>query len=230
MRVQRHTSTASHTAISNPRMSWCEPTEPDWAPRWSPDNLEIAFYSYRSGNRDIWVMPASGGAARQLTTNEATDWLPAWSPDGRELAFHTRADGDAVWIVPSAGGEPHRFTDGGAAPVAWSPDGRWMVVNRGADLYRVERDGSGDVRLGRGNSPRVSRDGRWIFYNIIGGPRAGLYAHSVVDRTVRRLTSLSDRAGRLGGGFAADDRYLYFAWLEDVGDLWVMDVARGGQP
>ena len=96
----------------------------------------------------------------------------------------------------------------------------------------MERDGSKDMRLGPGNTPRVSHDGRWILYNILTGPREShdLYARSVVDETVRRLTSLGDRAGRLGGGFAADDRYLYFAWLEDVGDLWVMDVARGGQP
>src|SRR6185295_8247563 len=25
---------------------------PDWDPRWSPDGREIAFYAYRSGNRD----------------------------------------------------------------------------------------------------------------------------------------------------------------------------------
>ena len=36
-----------------------DPT-PDWNPRWSPDGKEIAFYSYRAGSRDIWVMPSRG--------------------------------------------------------------------------------------------------------------------------------------------------------------------------
>ena len=35
-----------------------DPT-PDWNPRWSPDGREIAFYAYRTGNRDIFVMPSS---------------------------------------------------------------------------------------------------------------------------------------------------------------------------
>jgi Tol biopolymer transport system component len=39
----------------------------------SPDGREVAFYSYRSGRRDIWVMPATGGAARQVTDDEASD-------------------------------------------------------------------------------------------------------------------------------------------------------------
>jgi tricorn protease len=32
----------------------------DYHPRWSPDGSEIAFTSDRSGNLDIWIMPAPG--------------------------------------------------------------------------------------------------------------------------------------------------------------------------
>jgi eukaryotic-like serine/threonine-protein kinase len=209
-----------------------DPT-PDWAPSWSPDGLEIAFYSYRSGNRDVWVMPSSGGPARQLTTKEGTDWMPEWSPDGLEIAYSSRADGDAIWVMPATGGEPRKVSEGGTS-VTWSPDGQWLVVPKRGQLYRVELEGGDEVALGGsiGSRAHVTRDGRWIFYNVLAGPREthDLYARSVVDGTIRRLTSLGDRPGRLGGGFAADDRYLYFTWLEDVGDLWVMEAARGGQP
>jgi len=54
---------------------------PDWHPRWSPDGNEIAFYSFRSGFRDIWIMPTSGGRAHQITHSELNDWFPTWSPD-----------------------------------------------------------------------------------------------------------------------------------------------------
>ena len=49
---------------------------------------------------------------------------------------------------------------------------------------------------------------------------------SPVDGSVRQLTDLRGRYGRLGRYFAHDGTYLYFNWIEDTGDLWVMDVER----
>ena len=54
-----------------------------WAARWSPDGREIAFRSRRSGNLDLWVMPAEGGPARQLTSDPEPNYHVWWSPDGR---------------------------------------------------------------------------------------------------------------------------------------------------
>jgi hypothetical protein len=39
---------------------------------------------------------------------------------------------------------------------------------------------------------------------------------------------LKGRRGSIGNVFANDDRYLYFTWREDVGDIWVMDVVSDG--
>ena len=55
---------------------------------WSPDGRQLAFLSTReSGQAQLWVAPATGGAARRLTA--LTGYLadPAWSPDGREIAL-----------------------------------------------------------------------------------------------------------------------------------------------
>jgi len=41
------------------------------------------------------------------------------------------------------------------------------------------------------------------------------------------MAELSGRRGRLmSGALAVDGRYLYFAWEELIGDLWVMDVVE----
>ena len=42
----------------------------DAAPHWSPSGGDIAFHSNRSGNNDIWVIPAGGGTA----TGSTIDW------------------------------------------------------------------------------------------------------------------------------------------------------------
>ena len=53
------------------------------------------------------------------------------------------------------------------------------------------------------------------------------WSYIVEDETERRLTEFSGRRGQLGWvALATDGKYLYFTWEEDLGDLWVMDVAR----
>ncbi|MEZ4585066.1 MAG: prolyl oligopeptidase family serine peptidase [Gemmatimonadales bacterium] len=123
----------------------------------SPDGRAIAFYSTRSGAQDIWMVPAGGGAPRQLTRQAMSvddpRFVPAWSPDGRSIAFvSNRSDywSDDLWVVDVATGSSRQLSRGLMASTtpAWSPDGRWIVLmgtsKRGywyedlADLYRVE--------------------------------------------------------------------------------------------
>ena len=47
---------------------------------WSPDGWQIAFYSDRDGNSEIYVMDIDGTNQRRLTNNTAEDRSPAWSP------------------------------------------------------------------------------------------------------------------------------------------------------
>ncbi len=211
-----------------------EPT-PDWYPRWSPDGSEIVFYSYRTGNRDIWVMPSRGGPARQLTSHPAQDRAPSWSPDGQEIAFVSRRTGkDEIWIVEAQGGEPRYLTDTSSDGAEWSPDGRWLaVVLTNGKLYRAAREGGEPELLldGQAYTVRFSPDGQSIDYTVITGPpeNRDLWRLSLETGRVSRLTKLTGRRGFLGYVFATDGRFLYFTWSEDVGDIWVMDVATGDE-
>jgi dipeptidyl aminopeptidase/acylaminoacyl peptidase len=62
-------------------------SEKDSRPRWSPDGRTLAFVSNREGESQIWVVDASGGRARKLTTisTEAGDLV--WSPKGDNILF-----------------------------------------------------------------------------------------------------------------------------------------------
>ena len=106
---------------------------------WSPDKQTIAFSSYRSGNRDIWTTPVTGGAARQLTDSPAADLQPSWSPDGKRIAFlSNRVGSGAVWIVPSEGGPATEVK--ASRPMnepRWSPDGMWVVAQSEGGLLRL---------------------------------------------------------------------------------------------
>ena len=45
----------------------------DELPSWSPDCTTIAFHSERSGNYDIWTVPAGGGSQERRTAR-STRW------------------------------------------------------------------------------------------------------------------------------------------------------------
>ena len=50
----------------------------DKHPTWSPDGSEIAFFSNRSGMRQIWVMGSDGSGQRNISSNIYDDWDPVW--------------------------------------------------------------------------------------------------------------------------------------------------------
>ncbi|CAM4142504.1 S9 family peptidase [Geobacillus stearothermophilus] len=66
----------------------------DMKPRFSPRGEIIAFLSDRSGRTQLWLLPANGGEARQLTffKNGVRDYV--WSPDGTFLITLTTLGDD----------------------------------------------------------------------------------------------------------------------------------------
>jgi dipeptidyl aminopeptidase/acylaminoacyl peptidase len=116
------------------------------APALSPDGHAVAYtisgWEHPDAKSDsvlgdrhemrtrIWLVPTTGGPARQLTFGDRGERSPQWSPDGNELAFiaarGTGADTrPQVWSLPLAGGEARPLTQaaGGVDSYAWSPDG-----------------------------------------------------------------------------------------------------------
>ncbi|HEV8158562.1 MAG TPA: winged helix-turn-helix domain-containing protein, partial [Pyrinomonadaceae bacterium] len=89
----------------------------NFQPAFSPDGQRIAYYSKQRGG--IWVIPASGGEARQITDFGSH---PAWSPDGEQIAFQSSPIVDfgafarnalppsTLWLVSAQGGEPKQLT------------------------------------------------------------------------------------------------------------------------
>src|SRR5437588_6705271 len=58
-------------------------------PRWSPDGRTLAFLSDRSGTTQIYLLPMSGGEARQLSHLPTGVTEYSWRPDGSALLAHS---------------------------------------------------------------------------------------------------------------------------------------------
>lgn len=62
----------------------------DTRPKWSPSGDSVAFLSNRSEKTQIWLLPMSGGEARQITYTEEGVGGFNWAPDGNRIVFTSK--------------------------------------------------------------------------------------------------------------------------------------------
>jgi dipeptidyl aminopeptidase/acylaminoacyl peptidase len=143
----------------------------------------IADNAYRT---HLWIVPWSGGDARQLTHAAVNDTRPVFSPDGRLLAFISDRGGrDQPWILPLDGGEPRLAADiaGDARSVHWSPDGGRLLITAPSG---VERLAVGDPK---DPIARVIDDFAWRLDKTgLRNQRVSAWVTPVDDGEPRRLT------------------------------------------
>ena len=187
------------------------PDKPEGA-KWAEGLEVIDRVSYRAdgggyaraGYDHVFVVPADGGAARQVTFGNWDDSGPlSWSPDGRTIVFSANrrpdwereANNSEVYAVDVAGGTitPLTNRNGPDNEAHLSPDGKHIAylgyddVNRSyenTELYVMNADGSGARSLTAGLD-QSDRGG------LLGGQFAAL-------RGLRRSRQEAGRARRHG--------------------------------
>jgi Tol biopolymer transport system component len=191
--------------------------EPDWDPDLSPDGKTVAFYSYRTGDREIWTAPAAGGSATQLTRSAGLDATPEWSPDGRSLVFRSERNGNSdIWMI-AAGGDGERavtLEPGYDISPSWSPDGVLAFTTwtpQGRQIRRVQAAGQTSELLSNGpaGTSQWSPDGNRIYFMGADERTGNIWALSLRDGREFPVTNLSGRRGSLGfQPPAIDPKYL----------------------
>jgi acylaminoacyl-peptidase len=210
-----------------------------WAPpaivatrlNWRRDGTGIR----RPGFTHIFVVPATGGAPRQISTGDYDHHgEPAWMPDGKTILCaaqrYPEADysleGDEIYAFPAAGGEARQLTRRSGpdeVPVP-SPDGG-KIAYIGFDyqsqsytvrkLYVMNADGSRPRPLSGSldrdaRCPRWSNDSRTVYF--LADDRGGTHLYAArSDGTVSQVTRGRQRFGAYSGGsgdfsLAADGR------------------------
>jgi eukaryotic-like serine/threonine-protein kinase len=86
---------------------------------------QLLFMSQETGNWELYIMPAGGGAARNLSNSPGSlDGLGTFSPNGKLVAFASnRGGGWAVWAVATDGSNMAKLFDLPGAPTSpWNED------------------------------------------------------------------------------------------------------------
>lgn len=120
--------------------------------RFSPDGKSIAFTGEYDGNREVYLIPATGGVPERLTytSTNARDELGdrmgpnnmvmTWTPDGKGIVYRNRiGDGfpGELWTVPVTGAMPSKIPLPEGGFCSYSPDGKKLAYNRVMREFRT---------------------------------------------------------------------------------------------
>jgi serine/threonine protein kinase/Tol biopolymer transport system component len=220
-------------------------------PSWSPHGHRIAYWAIPQGGaqRDIWTIPAGGGAALPVTADAAVDWNPVWSSDGRWLFFGSDRGGTMnLWRVQvdeASGkvlGPPEALTAGGAGfrgPMSLSADGRHIVYTERTETSNIERarfDREKEAVVGppepvtRGTLPvgymDIAPDGEWLAFNS-GGEQEDIHVIRSDGSARRQLTD--DPAKDRGPRWSPDGKQIaFFSERGGKYEVWVVGTDGTG--
>jgi len=228
-------------------------------PTFSPDRNQVAFSwdGEKRDNSDIYVkLIGTGGPPLRLMSNPAYDYSPAWSPDGRFIAFvrDLSPEKSAVLLIPALGGPERKIAEIfnpnvvelPSPNLAWSPDGKWLVVSdrdspkdpNALVLLSVETTEkrkltSPSPQVFRDGAPAFSPDGRALAFSRWTDFRIGdLYLLNLSSSPdgpkgtgeARRVTF--ENRGAYSPAWTADGREIVFT--DGEGSIWRTDTGSKG--
>jgi dipeptidyl aminopeptidase/acylaminoacyl peptidase len=194
---------------------------------WSPDNKWIAYISTQSGQSEIWVISASGGQSKRLTSTTSQKKQPHWSADGKWIVYVAVQPGGLgdIAIVSAEGDDDVNLTESAADDrnPTWSPDSRTIAFTT-TDRVRtriltvdVETRTVVEVTEENASNLKWSPDGKSLLFvadpmlpNDDRRDNQDIFEISLNDRTTRLLTPGTPRFRELSPSWAPDSRQIAF--------------------
>jgi len=207
----------------------------DTSPRWSPDGRSLAFVRAPAGEvkpkneseRDrgvgkpqLWLLPADGGEAYQLTWARWGAGEPVWSPDGAFIVYSAEVGEPDDPEAEDAGLHEKRVPAVRRIDHLWNRlDGKGWIYEQRSHLFRIRSEGGQPEQLTDGDwddgSPAISPDGRRIAFTSDrtaerwSWPATDIW---VLDLASKRLTRLTDETVYAGPpAWSPDGRQVAFA-------------------
>jgi TolB protein len=165
---------------------------------------QIAFYSDRSGFKEIYLMDYDGANQRPVTAHKSISLTPDWSRAGDTIAYVSYFSGaPGIYLVDLASGRKQPVVTEGSLNISpsFSPDGRQIVFGRSlgsgnTEIFVANRDGTGLRQLthssGIDTNPSWSPSGREIAFTSSRAGNPNIYVMDAEGANLRRLTFEGD--------------------------------------
>ncbi|HYL98866.1 MAG TPA: amidohydrolase family protein [Blastocatellia bacterium] len=201
----------------------------------SPDGNTIAL----SILGKIWLLPAAGGGAREVTRGIGWDAAPTWSPDGRFLAYsHQLASGCDIVVYNLSTGQSSfvYHNEGTVKQIRYNPAGSevFFLLERSqldCHLWRMPLAG-GEAKPLTFTQNRhewsfaLSPDGHQVLLQSGRYGGSDLYLMDLTTQETRRLTQTP--AGEFSVDWSRDGKTWVFIRESEGRDTIVTEAAGGG--
>lgn len=222
--------------------------------KFSPDGKYLAFTGQYDGDEQVYVMPSTGGAPKQLTYYPARGpmaprWgydnqIYGWSNDGKRVLFRSLRDGWApgqsrLYSVSIEGGPAEALPMPESGAASFSPGGNKLVYSPRARDFRSEKRYAGgqanqlyifDIETYEAkkitDSPRANRDPMWIGEKIFfNSDRDGHFNLYAYDIKTGKTTQITTNK-QWDVRWPSTDRKERIVY-ELNGELQILDVRTG---
>lgn len=212
----------------------------DKAPAWSPSGDNLAFLSNRTGAQKIFLLPRSGGEAREFSVVPGEVQAFRWAPDGKSIVAAV-----AVKVDPDNRGQgtPKEpvVRSANAPEIVWKlpykADGVGYILSRQIHLYKLNIADGAATQLTAGDfdvlSFDISADSNQVIY---ARTREGRFAHAsdlwtcAADGTSPRQVTHT-HALVMEPTWSPDGKSIAFTGAVMDGDAelrpWVVDADKG---
>jgi serine/threonine protein kinase len=183
-----------------------------------------------SQNTDVWTYDLENQSAKRLTFDPAIDSTPVWSPDGSRMVFGSnRGVNFDLYLKDTNGAQeekpiPQEGTD--RFPTDWSRDGKYILYERGADLWFVTVPELHPTQFLKASSTlkggRFSPDGKWVAYSSNESGRWEVYVTSFPEAHGKWQVS---NAGGVEPKWRGDGKELFY--LSSESKMMAVPVKTG---
>jgi TolB protein len=202
---------------------------------------KIYFVSFRTGNKEIWVMDYDGQNEHQITQLRSISLSPRVAPDNSRVAFSSLGkNGWSIHMYSLLLNRMVAFSSPGGTTIspAWSSDGLKLAFSSSADgdseIYTTDVNGGGLHRVTAFRGPDVSpvwnpktnSQIAWV------SGRTGLPQLYIMDSDGANVQRMTDGGYATSPSWSPNGQFLAFAWNRKYGpgapggqDIYIMDIA-----
>jgi sugar lactone lactonase YvrE len=199
--------------------------------RWSPDGNSIVFQARRYSAAHLYIVDATGGNPRQLTSGPGSEISPSWSHDGKWIYFASRRTGEnQIWKMPTNGGRATQMTKrSGWCPLE-SDDGQYLyyVTIPMLELWRLPLAGGPEEKIipalaVAGSAYAPARRGIYFIRPVKDHKKQELAFFRFATGKTTTITPIPGHVS-LGLTLSSDERLILYGQTDQLGsDLMLVD-------